>query len=135
MYPLYVKKKRFLAKAIATDLLREQLKNKLQELKSEAENVTSNPHDLSLLEDALEEVERRVCVQRLRHLRSNVLAVQVAMSRLLAKQRQTCKCDVHQPRMSLSKCFTINVTVVLCKVLQLKKREAVLFVSCPRNWT
>nr|CAB3259107.1 chromosome-associated kinesin KIF4A [Phallusia mammillata] len=64
-------------KAITTDLVCEELQGKLVELRTEAEKVANDPHDLSLAEEAISEEEQRECIHNLRNLHKKLLDVQV----------------------------------------------------------
>ena len=61
----------------------EKLESKLISLKEDAKNVTDNPHDLSLLDDAINEKSQQQCLVKLRQLRSKILEVEVDCSRFL----------------------------------------------------
>jgi len=62
---------------VAADVHVEKLESKLADLKKDARNVTDDPHDLSLLDEALNEEKQHQCMEKLRMLRSKILEVQV----------------------------------------------------------
>ena len=72
----------FYIQAITTDIHVEKLESKFKELQNDAKSITENPHDLSLLEQSVEDSDQNQCVQKLRNLRSKILEVEV--SRILS---------------------------------------------------
>lgn len=58
-------------------MLCEQLQSKLLELRTEAEKVTDDPHDLSLAEEAIAEQQQKECIHNLRQLHKHLLATKV----------------------------------------------------------
>ncbi|CAK8686594.1 unnamed protein product [Clavelina lepadiformis] len=64
-------------KAINNDMALDNLQSWISDLQTEARDVATNPHDLSLAEEAVEETIQRECVQKLRNLRTKLLEKQM----------------------------------------------------------
>ena len=65
--------------AINNDMALDNLQSWISDLQTEARDVATNPHDLSLAEEAVEETIQRECVQKLRNLRTKLLEKQVML--------------------------------------------------------